>query len=220
MIVIALCVALVLAGVAIVARRGGDPPAEPRARGFKPALRYAGLTAVAGMAAGLLAAGAGGRLVMRLLAVTSPEAEGSLTEAEAIVGEITLDGTLGFIVFAGLPAGLITALLYVVLRPILPRGRAGGALLGAAALLLVGTTIEPLRPDNIDFNIVGPGWLSVVAFTTLALFQGMVTTALAARIPGPSMLTGRALAGVRAGAAVGALAFLPGFASAVADIAG
>jgi hypothetical protein len=220
MIVIAFCAALVLAGVVIVVRRGGESPAEPRAAGVAPLLRCAGLAGAAGLAAGVLAAGAGGRLVMRLLAVTSPEAEGSLTEAEQIVGDISVGGTLAFLAFAGLPAGLVTAMLYVLLRPILPPGRLGGALLGLVALLLVGTRIEPLRTDNFDFNIVGPGWLSVLCFTALAVFQGMVTTALAARIPGPPALTGRALAGVRIGLAVAMLALLPSFVSAVSDIVG
>jgi hypothetical protein len=220
MIVIAACAVLVLAGVAIVVRIGGDPPAEPREPGLRSLARYLALTAAAGAAAGVLAAGAGGRLIMRLLALTAPEAEGSLTEAEQIVGEISVEGTLGFLAFAGLSAGLITAMLYVLLRPILPPGRTGGAVLGAVALLLVGTRVEPLRPGNFDFNIVGPTWLSVLSFTALAVFQGMVTTALAAPVPGPPALTGRALAGVRIGLAVAMLALLPSFVSAVSDIVG
>ncbi len=43
---------------------------------------------------------------MRLLAATSPEAQGVLTEADQVVGDITLSGTVGFFVFAGLPFGL------------------------------------------------------------------------------------------------------------------
>ena len=218
MIVIAACAVLVLAGAAIVVRIGGDPPAEPREPGLRSLARYLALTAAAGAAAGVLAAGAGGRLIMRLLALTSPEAEGSLTEAEQIVGEISVDGTLAFLAFAGLSAGLITAMLYVLLRPILPPGRKGGAMLGAVALLLVGTRIEPLRPDNFDFNIVGPTWLSVLSFTALAVFQGMVTVALAARIPGPRRLTARESAGGHVALAVLVLVTLPPFVVAVADL--
>ena len=40
---------------------------------------------------------------MRLLAITSPDAHGAITEAEATIGEITLGGTLGFVVFSGSP---------------------------------------------------------------------------------------------------------------------
>ena len=64
----------------------------------------------------------------------------------------------------------------------LPRGRAGGIVLGLALLVLAGAQLDPLRPDNFDFNLVGPGWLSLVAFTALAVFQGMLTWALAGRL--------------------------------------
>ena len=48
---------------------------------------------------------------MRLLAVTAgPTAQGRITEADQVVGRISLDGTLGFIVFTslffGAPVGL------------------------------------------------------------------------------------------------------------------
>jgi len=155
----------------------------------------------------------------RRLAITSPEAKGSFTEAGEVVGEITFDGTLAFLLFSGLPAGLITATLYAILRPILP-GRTGGAILGAIVLLLVGTRIEPLRADNFDFDLVGPAWLAVLAFTALAVFQGMVTAALAGRVPGPAALTGRELRGIRVALAIGMLAFLPSFVNAVSDILG
>ena len=61
------------------------------------------------------------------------------------------------------------------------RGRAGGLALGATLLVLGGSN-EPLRADNFDFNLVGPDWLSVLAFTALALFQGALTVAIAARL--------------------------------------
>ena len=63
---------------------------------------------IAGCVAELLVAGAGSRLVMRLLALTSRDVEGSFTEADEVVGDISLDGTLALIVFGGLPAGLLT----------------------------------------------------------------------------------------------------------------
>ena len=122
-----------------------------------------------GTAAGLIAAGAGGRLVMRLLALTSPGAEGALTEAQATIGEITVGGTLGFVVFSGIPAGVLAGALYALTGPLLPRGRAGGLALGAILLVLVGWAFEPLRADNFDFNLVEPDWLSVLSFTVLAL---------------------------------------------------
>ena len=214
MLIIAICAAVVAAGLLLVARHTRDaPPALPL-------FRYVAVCLAAGLGAGLIAAGAGGRVVMRLLAITSPDAEFSITEAGARIGEITLDGTLSFITFVGLPAGLLMGALYALAGPLLPRGRAGGAALGAILLVLVGFS-EPLRAENFDFNLVGPDSLSVLAFTALAVFQGVLVVAIAARLsrgvpsvePGPrTLLVGRlALAGA-------VLVALPFFAGDVAEI--
>ena len=57
----------------------------------------------AGLVAGFLVPGLGGRLFMRLMAATSGSAaQGKLTEAEEVVGEITLGGSVGFVIFVGL----------------------------------------------------------------------------------------------------------------------
>jgi hypothetical protein len=116
---------------------------------------------------------------MRLLALTAgPDAQGRITEADQVVGRITADGTLGFIVFNGIPFGLLAAALYLLLRRWLPAGRLGGLTLGVLLLVVAGTRIEPLRADNPDFTLVGPSWLAVAAFVALGLLHGMVVTAL------------------------------------------
>jgi hypothetical protein len=222
-LVIGVCVALVLAGIVMVVRWGGDPrAARAEARRGSVAvqlLAYAGGCLAAGLVAGVVAAGAGGRLVMRLLAVTSPDAAGSITEADEIVGEISAGGTLGFFLFAGLPAGVLSALVYAVVRPLLPAGRAGGLALGALLLIGTGTRIEPLRADNPDFEIVGPDWLSVTAFIALALFQGLVVVAAGSRLArSPIALGPRAVRAGRVALAVVGLVLLPGCVSALADI--
>jgi hypothetical protein len=209
MLVIAACVALVLLGVQIVVHQGGG---RERAPGWPT---YIGAALVAGVAAGVLAAGAGGRLVMRLLAATSPDAEGSFTEAGERIGEITVGGTVGFVFFTGIPAGLLSGALYALLAPVLPRGRAGGAALGVLLLILVATRIEPLRSDSVDFLLLDPAWLAVLGFSVLALFQGMLVAALA---PAPPAVGSRALLLGRIGIAVVALAALPGFLSALDEI--
>ena len=214
MVVILVCAALTAVGVVFVIRWGAGP--AERGAPLRPA-RYLGALLIAGPGAGLVAAGAGGRLIMRLLAVTSPDAHGQITEAGAEIGEITAGGTAGFVVFTGLPAGALAALLFVLAGSLLPRGRAGGAALGLLLLVLVGTRLEPLRADNFDFNLVGPDWLSLLSFTALALFQGMLTWALAGRLGlQPLRVRGRAAYVV---AAVLVLVALPGFVGAIADIA-
>jgi hypothetical protein len=140
------------------------------------------LAVIAGVGAGVIAAGAGGRLVMRLLAVTAGDAaQGRITEADQVVGRISASGTVEFVAFTALFFGTATGGAYLLLRRWLPAGRAGGLAYGVLLLLLAGTRLEPLRASNVDFDLVGPGWLSVVAFSALVLFHGMLVAALAGR---------------------------------------
>lgn len=183
----AVCGVLVALGLFAAWRRGRlefrPPPAgvEPT-EVVRRYVWYVTVAVVSGLGAGVLMAGAGGRLVMRLLAATSPEeAQGRVTEAEEIVGEITVGGTIGFVVFTGLFFGLATGALYVFVRRWLPEGRLGGLTYGALLLLVAGTRIEPLRADNPDFDLVGPSWVSLLAFGALVLAHGMLVAALANR---------------------------------------
>ena len=146
---------------------------------------------LAGLLTGALVVGPGGRLVMRLLAATSPDAQGRITEADEVVGDISLNGTIGFYIFVGLPGGLLVGLLYAIVASGLPPGVFGGALFGLVLLVVFGSRIDPLRPDNQDFDIVGPGLLAVVAFGVLAAGAGaFAATAagwLTARLPPPQL---------------------------------
>ena len=200
MVLMAVCGVLLFAGVAAVARWGALEVAPPEDHASEPSLdpdgggvapvavvvrRYVRLVAIAvaaGVGAGLTIAGAGGRLAMRLLAVTAGAgAQGRLTEAGETVGVISADGTIGFVVFFGLLGGTTTGLLYMALRRWLPRGRLGGAAFGALLLVVAASRLEPLRADNPDFGIVGPGWLALTVFAGLVLLHGMAVAALAGR---------------------------------------
>jgi hypothetical protein len=209
--VIGVCVVVVLAGLVAVVRWGGltvEPPQAPvRARPGDPGdqegppavglvvgryLWALNLAVVAGVGAGVMAAGAGGRLVMRLLAVTAGDgAQGRVTEADQVVGRITAGGTVEFVVFTALFLGTASGAAYLLVRRWLPAGRAGGLVYGALLLLVGGTRLEPLREGNVDFDLVGPGWVSVVAFSALVLFHGMLVAALAARVSRSVPLLGR-----------------------------
>jgi hypothetical protein len=143
---------------------------------------WASMLLVVGTVSCLLVTGAGGRLAMRLLAVTSPEATGRLTEAQATVGEITFDGTIGYLVFGALPFAFASTALYLLAAPWLPRGRLAGPTFGLAVFIVVAPFIDPLRADNVDFDIVGPGWLAVLVFAALAVVQGAFLAAFAGRL--------------------------------------
>ena len=227
MAVIVVCILVVLAGLVAVVRWGGltvEPPHAPAAEegaaapGEPPPVglvvrRYlwnVNLAMAAGVGAGVVAAGAGGRLVMRLLAVTAgDDAQGRVTEADQVVGQITAGGTVGFVVFTALFFGAATGGGYLLVRRWLPGGRAGGLAYGALLLVLAGTRLEPLRQGNLDFDLVGPGWVSVVAFTALVLFHGMLVAALAGRVSRAVPLLAREPRAIAAHAPLLLLALLP-----------
>lgn len=187
------CGLLVLAGLAAIVRWGDLEPEPPWSMSdldetpspgeiARRYVWYVTVAVVSGLASGLLVAGAGGRLAMRLLAATAGDAaQGRVTEADQVVGKITVGGTIGFIVFTGLFFGLTSGALYLLIRRWLPAGRLAGVAFGGVLLVIAATRIEPLRRDNPDFDIVGPGWLSLVVFAALVLAYGMSVAAVAGR---------------------------------------
>jgi hypothetical protein len=194
MLLIIVCGALLAVAIALTVRWGGEAVVEPafpedtggRGRVHRDGLRYfvwwASVFTMIGTATGVAVLGAGGRLAMRLLAATSPQATGRLTEADAIVGDITVMGTLGFVVFSALPFAFVSGGLYLLAAPWLPPGRWAGPTFGAILLVTVAPFLDPLRADNIDFDRVGPGWLSVAVFAALAILQGAALAAVAGRL--------------------------------------
>ena len=74
----------------------------------------------------------------------------------------------------------------------------------------MGTTLDPLRAENPDFDIVGPGWVAVLAFSALAVAFGVTLAATSARLSDwlPLLTTERRVLLRYAGpAALAALAF-------------
>lgn len=145
-------------------------------------LWYLTVAAVSGLVAGVVFLGIGGRLVMRLLAITADtEAQGRITEADEVVGEITLGGTIGFMIFVGVLLGTVGGFGYALVRRWLPKGRLSGLTFGLLLLVIFATRADPLRPENPDFLIVGPSWLAVVAFAIVVIGYGMLVGAIAGR---------------------------------------
>lgn len=190
---IAACILLVLAGAAMALRWGHrevEPPWTVEADSdvgaperLRRVLWFAALFTYGAVISGLTVLGPGGRLVMRLLAVTAgDEAQGRVTEAEEIVGEITVDGTIGFIVFVGLFGGVVLAGLYLLLRKWLPPTRWGALTVALVFAVLSSTRLEPLRPDNPDFEIVGPAWLAVSTFLALGALTMLTMAAVVGRL--------------------------------------
>jgi hypothetical protein len=192
MALMAVLVLVLLAGIVLTLWWAGtvyepwEPQPVPPPDGARPAasvvavryLRGAAVGLTGGFWAGLLVTGPAVRLAMRLLAVTGgDDAQGRITEAEEVVGSVSLDGTIGLVLFGGVLPGLISGAIYVVVRRLLPVGWLGGVAFGALHLVVAATRIDPLRPDNRDFDLVGPGWLALTVFGLAAVVHGMAVAA-------------------------------------------
>jgi hypothetical protein len=188
LLVVALGGAALLIAIVIAWRGRRLPVYEPRELPRTPgataldALRTLSAVGGAGIVAGVLVAGLGGRLFMRLMAATSGGgAQGKLTEAEEVVGDITFDGSLGFVVFVGIFFPVLAALVYLAVRHFLPNPAAlGGAIFGVILLGTLGVG-DPMSSDNVDFDILEPLWLAIAGITLLALLFGVTFAPLATR---------------------------------------
>jgi len=140
--------------------------------------------AVAGGIAGGIAGGLGGRLAMRITALMATRAEqGTLTEAEQTVGEISLDGTLGLIVFGGVLVGILGGLLYVALaRWLADAGGWRGLVFGFGLLITLGWTV--IEGDNFDFSRLGSVTVNVAMFSAIFVLFGVLVAPLYAWVRG------------------------------------
>jgi hypothetical protein len=147
----------------------GWPAAARTARSFAVAINTALIT-------GVLVGGGGGRLFMRIMAATSgDDAQGAITQADEVVGEITLGGTIALVFFGGVFAGVSVAGIYLLVRRWLPAVPwQAGVVLGALALGVGGRASELLHPDNRDFTLLRPVGLAVAMVVILTVFFGVV----------------------------------------------
>ena len=130
-----------------------------------------------GFVAGLAAGGVGSRVAMRIVALTAGAGQqGAITDAEATVGKITLEGTL-FLLFAGAMIGVAGGVIYGGTRSWLKwAGPWRGTLFGAALLALFGATI--VRGDNPDFARFGYAWLNIGLFSAIIVIFGVMVAPL------------------------------------------
>ncbi len=188
MAIMAVCGLAVVLGLALAVRwrsyafaldPGVSARGQPRLRSLARVLAVAALS---GAISGVLIVGPTARLAMRLLAATSPDAQGKITEADEVVGKITLGGTILVVLVGGVAIGVGIALVYVFVSPAFPTGLLGGAAYGATLLVLFSWWFDPLRASNHDFDIIGPGWLAVATFAAMAVLSGVATVPITGRI--------------------------------------
>lgn len=133
-------------------------------------LRETGLAFIAGVGAGLVT-GSASRVAMKISALADPSELVRVTENGNIVGDFTIEGTLGLLVFAGLFPGILAGGLFASVRPWLARsGRKQSLIFGAALLLMSGSAV--IEPANADFQRFGPPALNVALFAALFFVLG------------------------------------------------
>jgi hypothetical protein len=113
---------------------------------------------------------------MRIAGATGrASAQGAGTEAGFRVGELTVGGTITLVVFVGIFAGIIGALLYVIFRPWLSWARRFRGLAFGVVLFAIGSaSSDVMNPDNVDFLILGNDLINVVTIGALFLAFGIV----------------------------------------------
>lgn len=135
-------------------------------------LRDIARSGLAGLLAGILVAGVGGRVVMRAAALLVPESAGRFTENGNRIGEITLSGTLGLVLVGGLFFGLLGATVWVVVSPWIPGGgRARAVLAMPIAIALTGVAL--VQADNSDFLVLRHDAATVVLLLALVGLAGL-----------------------------------------------
>jgi len=167
--------------LAVVATRG--PQRRTAGASALDAVRTLACVASAGFVSGILVVGLGGRLVMRILAATSGDlAQHRVTDAGQAVGNISVSGSLSFMIFAGILIPIAAGVLFVPLRRFVPtRSWIAGIAYGVILLGFFGVD-DPLAPDNVDFVILSPLWLAVALVSATSLLFGTTFAALVARL--------------------------------------
>ena len=146
-------------------------------------LRHAAIVVVGCGITGALVGGIGSRLVMRLAALAAPEVRGAVTENGNVVGDITIAGTMGLMLLAGVGSAIFGAGAYTVIGPWLPRSTlARGLVLGGVLLALMGSSV--VDPGNADFVILGDRVLNVAMFSALFITFGLVASGAVAFLEG------------------------------------
>ena len=154
--------------------RADAEPVAPPAWTPADALERLRVIVLAGVVAGVLVGGVGGRLAMLLLRLTSPASVVGVTSDDGFeIGQVTLGGTYNLLL-VGAGFGVLGAALHGLVAPWLigPRWfRHLTVALGSGAV--VGGML--VHTDGVDFTSLEPTWLAIALFVAIpALFGGLV----------------------------------------------
>jgi hypothetical protein len=128
---------------------------------------------IGGALGGLVVGGLLGRLAMRLLAATSPaQAQGGITDDQAVVGAISAAGTVALAAFA-VQGGAIGGLVLLLARRVLPASRRGRTAWSGLLAGALGGAAFVHGHGSFDFTDLRPVWLAVALFVALPLLYGL-----------------------------------------------
>lgn len=163
------------------------PVRIPRRRGrlllaqLAAVIRAVGVCVLAGIVAGALIGGVGGRVAMRVSGAmyerAHPDVPAITSSSDEPVGQLSLDGTLSLIFEAGLFFGIAGGLAYLLVRPWLPRRVPARGLVFAAMLLALGSVV--IDKDNPDFRRFGSPVVNITMFVGLIVAYGWCVAFLA-----------------------------------------
>jgi hypothetical protein len=165
---------------------------------------------IAGVIAGAVVAGVGGRVVMRLAAVAVPDSRGGFTENGFVIGSIT-PASLGLIAF-GTFAGLLVGAFWVAVAPWIPGTGVRRALATMPLAVAVGG-VGLVEGSNSDFRVLQNDPLVVAMLLGLVAAVGFVVAladeVLDRRLPAVATSRGRVVVAYAVLAGIGALITLP-----------
>lgn len=165
---------------------------------------------IAGVIAGALVAGVGGRVVMRLAAVAVPNSRGGFTENGFVIGVIT-PASLGLVVF-GTFAGLVVGAFWVALATWIPGTGIRRALTTMPLAVAVGG-VGLVEGSNSDFRVLQNDPLVVAMLLGLVAAVGFAVALadelLDRRLPVVATSRGRVVVAYAVLASIGALITLP-----------
>jgi hypothetical protein len=152
-----------------------------RVRRWPELVREIAIGGLAGLVGGVVVVGAGGRVLLRIVAAIDPTATGRLTSSDNRIGDVTLDGTVGFILFAGLLFGAAAGVIWVVVGSWIPghgwrRWLASGVVAAAVASIFV------VRAGERDFQILDPATVVAGMFVGLIALLGAFVAATDERL--------------------------------------
>lgn len=145
---------------------------------------------VAGIPTGALIAGAGSRLAMLLLRLTSPDQVNGITSDDGFtIGQVTIGGTYNLLLL-GAVVGIIGAGVYRLVAPWLigplwlrrvTTGLTAGAIVGSMLI----------HADGVDFTALKPTWLAIGLFVALPALFGLAIGAAVDAVSRPTSWTAR-----------------------------